>query len=63
VTIPVVPEAARAQYRRLVDEHVATLTRALNDARMDYTLLDTSKPLDDGLFAYLSNRQRLSKVR
>jgi hypothetical protein len=30
---------------------------------MDYTLLDTSRPLDDALFAYLSNRQRLSKVR
>jgi hypothetical protein len=63
VTIPVVPEAARAQYKRLVDEHVAALTRTLTDARMDYTLLDTSRPLDDALFAYLANRQRLSKVR
>jgi uncharacterized protein (DUF58 family) len=63
VTIPVVPEAAREQYRRLVDGHIASLSRILTDARIDYTLLDTSTPLDDALFAYLSNRQRLSKVR
>jgi len=63
VTIPVVPESARAQYKRLVEEHVASLSKTLTDARMDYTLLDTSRPLDDALFTYLSNRQRLSKVR
>ena len=63
VTIPVVPEAVRAQYRRLVEEHVATIARLLADSRIDYTLLDSSRPLDDALFAYLSNRQRLSRVR
>jgi uncharacterized protein (DUF58 family) len=63
VTIPVVPEAAREQYRRLVESHIASLSRIFADSRIDYTLLDTSKPLDDALFAYLSNRQRLTKVR
>ncbi len=63
VTIPVVPEAARAQYKHLVEEHVASLSRTLSDARMDYTLLDTARPLDDALFTYLLNRQRQSKVR
>jgi uncharacterized protein (DUF58 family) len=63
VTIPVVPEGARAQYRRLVEEHITSLLRILTDSRIDYTLLDTSRPLDDALFAYLSNRQRLSTVR
>jgi uncharacterized protein (DUF58 family) len=63
VTIPVVPEAARDQYRRLVEEHIASLSRILADSRIDYTLLDTSRPLDDALLAYLSNRQRLSQVR
>jgi uncharacterized protein (DUF58 family) len=62
-TIPVVPEAARAQYRRLVEEHIASLGKILGDGRIDYTLLDTSRPLDEALFAYLSNRQRLSTVR
>jgi uncharacterized protein (DUF58 family) len=63
VTIPVVPEAARDHYRRLVEAHVAALSRILADSRIDYTLLDTARPLDEALFAYLSNRQRLSKVR
>jgi hypothetical protein len=63
VTIPVVPEAVRAQYRRMVEDHVATIARLLADSRIDYTLLDSSRPLDDALFAYLSDRQRLSHVR
>ena len=63
VTIPVVPEAVRAQYRRMVEDHVATIARLLTDSRIDYTLLDSARPLDDALFAYLSNRQRLSSVR
>ena len=29
----------------------------------DYTLLDTSKPLDEALFRYLLSRQKLSKTR
>ena len=63
VTIPVVPEGARAQYRQLVEAHIDLLSRLLAQAGVDYTLLDSSRPLDDALFAYLSNRQRLSKVR
>jgi hypothetical protein len=63
VTIPVVPEAVRAQYRRMIEAHVASLTRLLADSRIDYTRLDSGRPLDEALFAYLSDRQRLSKVR
>jgi uncharacterized protein (DUF58 family) len=63
VTIPVVPDAVRAQYRRMIEEHVASLSRLLADSRIDYTLLDSARPLDEALFAYLSNRQRLSRVR
>ena len=36
---------------------------ALAEKGIDYELLDTSKPLDDALFRYLSNRERLSRVR
>ena len=63
VTIPVVPEGARARYRELVEAHVDSLSHLLAQAGVDYTLLDTARPLDDALFAYLSDRQRLSKVR
>lgn len=61
--ISVVPEAVREEYRRLVAAHVASLKQLLGDNRIDYTLLETSQPLDVALFAYLSWRQRLDRVR
>ncbi len=62
-SIPVIPEYLREQYRKLVAEHIDRLSRWLGDNRIDYTLFDTSTPLDYALFSYLSNRQRLSRVR
>jgi uncharacterized protein (DUF58 family) len=62
-SIPVIPEYLREQYRKLVAEHIDRLSRWLGDNRIDYTLFDTSTPLDYALFNYLSNRQRLSRVR
>jgi len=61
--IPVIPEYLREQYRKLVAEHIDRLSRWLGDNRIDYTFFDTSTPLDYALFNYLSNRQRLSRVR
>ena len=61
--IPVIPEYLREQYRKLVAEHIDRLSRWLGDNRIDYALFDTSTPLDYALFSYLSNRQRLSRVR
>ena len=61
--IPIIPEYLREQYRKLVAEHIERLSRWLGDNRIDYTLFDTSTPLDFALFNYLSNRQRLSRVR
>jgi hypothetical protein len=31
--------------------------------RVDYSLLNTSKPLDHALFTYLSTRERLMRTR
>jgi uncharacterized protein (DUF58 family) len=59
----VVPEYVREEYRRLVSEHVATLQRSLGESRIDYALFETSVPLDHALFAYLSRRARLDRVR
>jgi hypothetical protein len=61
--MPIVPDALRDQYRALVRQHVETLGRLFKDSRIDYTLLDTSVPLDYALFRYLSTRERLSRVR
>jgi uncharacterized protein (DUF58 family) len=61
--VPVVPDAFREQYVSLVRSHIAALTSRFSEARIDYALLDTSKPLDHALFRYLSTRERLMRVR
>ncbi|HET9983540.1 MAG TPA: DUF58 domain-containing protein [Longimicrobiales bacterium] len=61
--IPVTPAALRERYIGLVRAHTAQLARRLGDHGIDYTLVDTSTPLDTALFRYLSERQRLSRVR
>ncbi|HJR62856.1 MAG TPA: DUF58 domain-containing protein [Gemmatimonadaceae bacterium] len=63
VTLPVIPDYLRDQYRALVTEHVRGLSRLLGENGIDYAMFDTSKPLDHALFNYLSNRQRLMRVR
>jgi uncharacterized protein (DUF58 family) len=59
--LPVLTPRMREQYRALVEQHVAELRRRLTEARIDYALLDTSRPLDDALFTYLSTRERLTR--
>jgi uncharacterized protein (DUF58 family) len=61
--IPVVPERLREEYRRMVAAHLEALKSKFSSNRIDYTLLDTSKPLDLALFQYLLARERLSKAR
>jgi len=61
--VPVVPGAFAEQYRKMMQEHIETLRSRCSDSRIDYVLLDTSKPLDEALFAYLGNRERLMRVR
>jgi len=61
--MPLVPAGVRARYRERVAAHVAALRQELTNQRIDYALLDTSRPLDHALFAYLSARERLSRSR
>ncbi len=61
--IPVVPSLLRDQYRSLMQEHTATLARLMRAERIDYALFNTAQPLDHALFAYLADRQRLSRTR
>jgi uncharacterized protein (DUF58 family) len=63
VKMPVIPDYLRAQYKDLVAAHTATLAKRIAGARADYSLFDTSKPLDKALFAYLAARQRFNRVR
>ena len=61
--IPVVPESLAKEYRAMVQAHIASLTTKFSEHRIDYTVLNTSEPLDRALFSYLSSRERLSRVR
>jgi uncharacterized protein (DUF58 family) len=61
--LPVVPESFADQYRKLMKEHIDALTTKFSEARIDYVVLNTSRPLDDALFHYLGNRERLMRVR
>lgn len=61
--IPVIPGKLKGDYLAMIREHLATLERRFKDNRIDYTLLDTSKPLDTALFQYLLSRERMSKGR
>jgi uncharacterized protein (DUF58 family) len=61
--MPVIPDYLRTQYRALVAEHIASLSRLLGENRVDYALFDTSKPLDHALFKFLSSRERMRQSR
>lgn len=61
--IPVVPQSFRAEYRRLIQEHINKLTTMFSEQRIDYALLNTAEPLDKALFSYLSSREKLARVR
>lgn len=61
--MPVIPEYLREQYKELVAAHTASLAKRSREQRVDYALLDTSKPLDQALFTYLAARERSGTVR
>ena len=61
--MPVVPDAFRKEYQSLVRAHLDALQQRFSANRIDYTVLDTSKPLDHALYRYLSSRARMMKVR
>jgi len=61
--IPVIPGKLKDDYVSMVQAHVASLERRFTDNRIDYTLLNTGKPLDMALFQYLLARERLSRSR
>jgi hypothetical protein len=47
----------------MVQAHIAALTQSFSKVGVDYTLFDTSQPLDYVLFRYLSGRARRLKKR
>jgi len=51
------PEYARHEYRRRIGSHIENLRSKARGAGLDYFLMDTSRPLDEGLREYLSVRK------
>ncbi len=61
--LPVTPEEMGEDYRERVDAHTTELARLMVRNGIDYVLLDTSVPLDEPLFRYLSLREKRLKGR
>lgn len=61
--IPIVPDELAVEYRGLIEQHTQELDRLFTGSRIDYTVVDTSKPLDYALFRYLSSREKMTRVR
>lgn len=62
-TLPVVPRAARDQYRALVAEHLAALERAAAERNVTYVLMDTAQPPAEALARLLAARERVGRTR
>jgi uncharacterized protein (DUF58 family) len=54
----VIPEYLRPQYLSILGDHMKQLSSEMARNRIDYTLMNTSKPLDQGLFNYLAARAK-----
>jgi uncharacterized protein (DUF58 family) len=57
-TLEVSPEYANNEYRARFQRHIDALRTAAQRSGLDYTMMDTSRPLDQGLREYLTLRQR-----
>lgn len=58
-SIRVFPESLQQSYRQQVGEYIEDIEKTAGKSNIDYCLLDTSKPLDKALIAYLAKRKRM----
>jgi uncharacterized protein (DUF58 family) len=56
-SLEVSPEFAHNEYRRRIDAHVEAMSSKARSAGMDYFLMNTARPLDEGLREYLAVRK------
>ena len=56
-SLEVSPEYAREEYRRKIDTHIEALSSAARSAGLEYFLMNTDRPLDEGLREYLAVRK------
>src|SRR5262249_1502288 len=58
-SLEVSPEYARNEYKRRIDAHISDLESKARSSGLDYFLMDTGRPLDEGLREYLAIRRRM----
>jgi uncharacterized protein (DUF58 family) len=58
-SLEVSPEYARNEYKRRIDAHIGGLESKARSVGLDYFLMNTARPLDEGLREYLAIRRRL----
>jgi hypothetical protein len=56
-SLEVSPEYAKHEYRRKMESHIETLGSKARAAGLDYFLMNTERPLDEGLREYLAIRR------
>ena len=56
-SLEVSPEYARHEYRQKIDAHIQALNDKSRAAGLDYFLMNTERPLDEGLREYLAVRK------
>jgi uncharacterized protein (DUF58 family) len=61
--LPLRPDDLRAKYKALIGEHYEAVTKRFAASGSDYVRIDTDKPLDRALHAYLDRRLARSRVR
>lgn len=61
--LPLRPDALRSKYQALFAAHHTALRTRVTAAGADYVQVDTNKPLDAALHAYLDSRLARSRVR
>ena len=63
VLLPLKPSDLRSKYQRLLTSHHEAVAKRVAAAGADYVRVDTDKPLDRALHAYLDSRLSRSRVR
>jgi len=63
VNLPIATAQYRDSYRQLIRDHQAELERCFGANQIDYIFADISRPLDNILFRYLSDRERQNRTR
>lgn len=61
--LPLHAPDVRERYRAAIEGHIADVRGALAGRGVDAALFATDRPLDDALFRYLAERERLRRIR